>query len=1359
MGWFDWVGDVFDFVADVVTDVFNAVVDVVSSVINFVTQPFMGLLGAQPDIPNAAQESARQEGVLVQREGSNVNIPIIYGYRKVGGIVTFAETGSTQNKYLYVAYALSEGPVEGLREVYIDDWSLTADLIPKLNAGELVEVPGPSSASNRYGGRVQMQWFPGVYSDNPVNNPTGTMVKNGIFKEAPSFTIDMVYNGLAVLFVRYEWKKIETQADADNNPFHGSIPQIQASILGRKIHSLTNNDTQQYNYNYGAIRYSTNPAEILLDYLRNPRYGKGLQNNDIDWTSWKTAAAKCNTTVTYLSSSGVSGPIMNCNTVIDTQQTILSNTKTLLMGFRAYMPYLQGKYKLKIEDAGNPTDILSGAATIAATFTKDDLIGSVTYTGIERSAKYNVVVINYVDPDQKFSVQQAIYPETEEDRQVYIDLDGGRENKLEATFPTITNYAMAKDFARLLFNKSRRQETCSITVSSRALNLEPGDNIRIQSNILNFGSDPWRIVSFKLNDNMSIELGCVRNPDDIYPYSRVNEEDIVTPVYVAKGSTIYYPNTQALPAIGLVPPSSAVYPPGFNPTNTHPGPTNPSGPTGGGNGGAVNSSTENNTALNPQLPTSFTAYLQYKSSSITDFGNGSYNFNLTFVQPSGVLYQRSVMYWRADETSPYQEKRIDVLPGDGKDIIVSIGPLPKGTYQYYLRSYSTDGYASTTVLEGSFGYTDLLAQDPTFNGFLGLTTNQVQIGWNIVTPKVNPPTYDDWIDSIYIKPKSPNTDPRKVTVTLQQISNIINRQINRNIRGIRIFYKEKTATYWSYEDYDFKPDYIPGSSVNFDLTASFGALVTSAIPANSINDILQQYSFAARLTYMDASLGTKIVGPGNGPVEQYNGSTNYKIWGTTTDSKNIVSCAALPTNWNTTFKTIDQNPGEVINTISEMVPKIEAINLRDNSNFRILFYKPSFSKFRGYRIYYRPVIEGPSQPYRVFETGYVPTAISSTEWSALTGGNTFSEGKFNGYDMIDTTLSFQFDPIQYRLGYVDLVITALYNTATGIKEADYALVSRISTSVLMSSVSTFNLYDSMAFTLKETASSTEQLKTTWPATPVINPKSWVKRTLVKNTNNYGREIEKYNNQYYINQYFRLRFQMPAASTGIIIYRRHYTPADMNSTSSSYLKGVGPWERIRIATASLTIDGEGWYYVNLRPAIYWDYFNGNSVNPLYGASGQWPSSTDPQKISGIYPILSATAGVSGGKEFTWQQFLFVVETSNVEQTNGLLLKSFKTAEDDLYNSLPLVYEVDGFTTGTVPRDFIVGDTGVYNDMVASGTNRRLSQAIARPDHDKITRSTNNTASWDPYGPFPPARTAVGSSFSLRLQGPRDGATVY
>lgn len=539
-------------IVNVVKGVVKAVVDVVSSVVNFIAQPFLGLLGGAPDIPDAAAESQRQQGVLITQQGSNINIPVIYGYRQVGGNIVYAETGADNNRYLWVAYVLSEGPVEGLRELFIDDNQLPAEVIPLLNNGQTVTV-----SNGKYKDRVQLQFSHGQYNATPSSSNVGTW---SLMQDAPSWKSSMVYNGVATLFARYEWKKIETQEDADNNPFSGNIPRIKVGVLGRKVASLTDGSSPE-NFAYDSAPttpYSYNPAEVLLDYLRNPRYGKGLKNSDIDWDSFRTAASKCAQTVTYI--NGVTGPIMTCNYVLDTGQTLFANTKNLLMGFRAYMPFSQGKYKLRIEDAGNPTDITSGVATIVATFNEDNIQGPVTYSAVERTSKYNQVQINYVDPDKKFSVESVIYPETDSERQTYIDKDGGRVNKLEATFPTITNYAIAKDFARLLFNKSRYQESVSFTASSQALELEVGDNIYIQSKMLNFGSTPFRVITMRVNNDMTVDLGCVRNEDSLYPHTRVGEEDVVLPPYIPKGATIDYPETVGGVPVGLVPPTSADVP-------------------------------------------------------------------------------------------------------------------------------------------------------------------------------------------------------------------------------------------------------------------------------------------------------------------------------------------------------------------------------------------------------------------------------------------------------------------------------------------------------------------------------------------------------------------------------------------------------------------------------------------------------------------------------------------------------------------------------------------------------------------------------------------------------------------------------
>lgn len=1359
-------------VVNVVSSVVKAVVNVAASVVNFVAQPFMGLLGGTPDVPSAAAEEQRQQGVLIQREGSNVNIPVVYGYRKVGGIVTFAETGSTNNKYLYVAYVFSEGLVEGLREVYIDDWLLPVNLTGNLNAGQVVDI-----TTDRYKDRVRLQWYPGSYFADANSSTVGSTVKSGIFAEAPSFTNKMNYNGLAVLFARYEWKEIKTQADSDNNPFSGNIPNVQVAMLGRRVASLLV-DTESTAYDTAPVRYSTNPAEILLDYLRNPRYGKGLNNTDIDWTTWKRAARKCNTTVTYLSTnSDITGPILTSNYVLDTGATIMSNVKTLLMGFRAYMPYTQGKYKLRIEDAGNDTDILSGAATIVMTavaqpFLKSsytgnvcDIVGNVTYTGIEKSAKYNVVSVSYVDPDQKFSVQSVIYPETEAERQIYIDRDGGRENKLEATFPTLTNYAMAKDMARLLFNKSRRQETCSLTISSEGLELEPGDSIRIQSNILNFGTDPWRVISIKINDDMTVDIGCVRNPDDIYPYARVGEEDIVLAVYVPKGSIIYYPGSSNNTLLGLVPPTHAVYPVAPVITSTNPGPTNPNGTGGGGVGGGnppggdsgnttANTGT-NNTATPPPPPPPFEALLPLKRSYATDLKNGNFMINLVFTQPADGLYSYATMWWRVNRFSPWIESKREDKPGAGNEITLSFGPLPPGDFQFYVRAYATDGRGSTKVTFGTASVRANSAElNPTLTGIATASTIQVTDGWTVPASEVpSTPRYDDSIGVFNIRPKLSAGAPlanRKMTVTLQQITNVFSDTINPLVDGVRIYYKLKADTYWNYEDYKFinAGQYYPGLTISFDMQADFGPRVyPSDIIPNTVNSNLQKYDFVARLTYADGQPALKQFGPTTGNVE-LNGFGVYDFISVGTDpyASGVSKSTDIPSGFNTTFLTVDQDPNKTAASGLDLVPGINRIYASYFDPVITFIFNPpttSVSKWRGYRIRYREVVPGTNPTFREVDVpGVVNTNDNKVQYT-LTG---------NGF-----ALNQRFE----------WVISVLVSTGGQIVEATNSLYGRCS---VPKQYYEDNIYPLFGFSVKDTKEALGALKATFPALPTPNPKSWIKKQVLpydvsQSTVFANRDLTKSATGFPLNIYMKFRFQAPATgATHIICYRRIFDTAGVQRTTAgtqAKYNGLGPWEKVRVALSDLTTDAEGFKTLNLRGPIDWDYFNPyyeaasnpggygtGLVNYKYGASGKYPyGSTTPPVLSGVYPM--SRFGVGNKDTITrTQQYLMVFEDSGIESTKGLMLTDFfsQSAPGTEY-----VTEADGFISqyGNVAKDIVV-DTTTFNGLDA-GYGRNLNEAITAPTINLMAAPTVTNG--------PPKRNADYTAFEKYMEQPTNGDITY
>ena len=1347
------ISGVVNAVVGVVSSVVKAVVDIASSVINFVVQPFMGMLGGGGDIPDAGAEAQRQQGVLVQRQGSNVNIPVVYGYRKVGGVVTFAETGSSNNKYMYVAYVFSEGLVEGLREVYIDDWLLPVDQTASLNAGQRITVN-----ADRYKDRVQMQWWPGQYYTTPSQSPVGTDVKNGIFAEAPSFAKDMIYNGLAVLFCRYEWKDIVTQADSDSNPFSGNIPNVQVALLGKRVASLLVN-AESTEYDVAPIRYSTNPAEILLDYMRNPRYGKGIVNNDIHWDTWKAAARKCNQTVTYVNAANISGPILTSNYVLDTGTTIFANVKTLLMGFRAYMPYVQGKYKLRIEDAGNELDILSGAATIVATFTKDNIVGSISYTGIEKSAKYNVVSVSYVDPDQKFSVQTAIHPETNAERQYFIDLDGGRENKLETTFPTLTNYAIAKDMARLLFKKSRRQETCSLTVSSQGLELEPGDCIRINATILNFGTDPWRIVSFKVNDDMTVSLGCVRNPDDIYPYVRAGEQDIVLPTYVPKGSIIYFPSSSNTVLLGLVPPLYAIYPTNYIPVNYNPGATNPNGPGGGGVGGGsptggtagpIGSVTPTPVPPTNVVPTpvptpiQFSGALTVTNTTITDWKNGTYSINVNFKQPTDGLYKFAKLWWRANVYSPWVEVSLTNLPGAGGSIPWTLGALPRGVFEFYVRAFAADGRASTQILSGFLATrADYLELNPAFSGLVTAGVSTVTEGWTLPTGSTSVssgPRYDADIDRFEIRPRLVGGFPtatRYLDITIQQLENILAKPLNLLVNGFTVYWREPgETTYWAYETFKFPSSYSPGQTLTYSIQSPFGtATYPGSIVQGATADILQQYEFFVRLTYSDGNPATRQLQVARGKVEQQGGLYNFVVFGTTAFSGN----EDITTAFNLALKTIDQRPAGFV-AGANIVPSINNIAADPNASKITFKFNPVIStKFRGFKIRYREVISGANPAFVELQT------VTSPQGDVL-------------FYILDTNYS---HGKQY-----DWVITAQYTEAGAQNDATNSFVSR--TRIDFNDPERDSLATRFNFTTKNTVEALAALKAAFPALPVANIKSWNK--VIANSTFEEIELEGTNQpgyfpKFYINKWYRIRFQLPSTALGLYVYRRMYDTyaATKTTTSNSTAKywGIGPWERARLPVVSLVADSEGWYTANIRGPVHYGYFNPYYEVSGFGAQGLlqtnyslgWPSVNAVPKLSGMRPY--AGIGNNVQTSTSYMQYLFVIQKANgLPETKGLLLRDFYT-DDQGGNYKP---EKEGFGLGGVRSDVVIEDLdAAFNTTFEAGYGRRLSESLISSPAGVFTLTAVDNL--DPR-PIPQLNKAFNGTYTQFLQNPRIGtANLY
>ena len=518
-----------------VVGVVKAVVDFVGDVVGFVLNP-MGAF----DTPDVGDPGEQAQGVVITRQGTNNPIPVVYGFRRTGGINIFSETNGETNRYLYVVYALCEGPIQGVGRILIND----------------IELPGPAGGiyainalhnvdSGRYKGRVKMEFFYGEdnQGQSKLANESATWPKK-----------PRALPGLAYAVMRFEWKEVKTQEDADNNPFAGGIPNVKFDVFGKKVYDVRAHGSTvslisgTYASRQSGAKYSFNPANCLLDYLENPRYGCGISTAKIHGGSFRIAADKFEQQVNY--SSTQQGRALTMNAVVNTGAKVIENTKILLAGARGTMPYSQGRYKLKVEDGGNATDITSATVTVAYDVTSKNVIGGITMNGERKRSKFNQVIVNYVNPDLEFTNQQEVY-RVDGDKTI----DKEEELSGEFTFHTITNPSIAQDLAQMIYKKSRSQRSIEFTGTQELLDVEVGDIIRVTDTVLDLNLQTFRVIGMKLLTDGNIGIEAVEHDATVYPFVQGEQIEIPPSLYRPDEFTVI-PYVRELPenALGLFPP-------------------------------------------------------------------------------------------------------------------------------------------------------------------------------------------------------------------------------------------------------------------------------------------------------------------------------------------------------------------------------------------------------------------------------------------------------------------------------------------------------------------------------------------------------------------------------------------------------------------------------------------------------------------------------------------------------------------------------------------------------------------------------------------------------------------------------------
>ncbi len=448
-----------------------------------------------PNMDNIAEQNAK--GVLVNKTSSNSALPVIYGQRKVGGVGVFIETSGTDNEYLYMIFTLAEGICNSCEKLYIDDKEVT--LSGALTHGVTRTVASsdsnfykadPNDESSSAESLMSVTWYDGR-DDQTYDTTVGAL---------SNWTSNHRLRGISYLAMKFKW----------NQDAYMGIPNINALIKGRKVYdpnldgTKTGGSGSHREDTASTWAWSDNPVLCTLDYMRNSRYGMGIANSyfDDNYADWQTAADVCDTDVTpYGSASAID--LLDCHYVLDTKNKCIDNLKNLVSGFKGYINYSNGEYKVLAES--------TGSASIS--LTEDNILGGISVQSLDRNARYNRVIVTFINPDKNYQSDEVQWPPIDDSGLSSADqhatmktADGGFLQEGRFDFPTIANIYQAQELAEVILRRSRNNMNVALRCDATGLDLMVGELVNVTHATPSFSAKTFRVQGMQVSADLTTEL-------------------------------------------------------------------------------------------------------------------------------------------------------------------------------------------------------------------------------------------------------------------------------------------------------------------------------------------------------------------------------------------------------------------------------------------------------------------------------------------------------------------------------------------------------------------------------------------------------------------------------------------------------------------------------------------------------------------------------------------------------------------------------------------------------------------------------------------------------------------------------------
>src|SRR5690606_7537140 len=263
-------------------------------------------------------------------------------------------------------------------------------------------------------------------------------------------------------------------------------------VEGRKVPVLTGSGWVE--------QYTNNPAWVILDFLRNTRYGVGIEDSRIDFDSFRAEAQYCDELVD--DGKGGREPRFRLDYVIDYERSLLDALEDMLATFRAFLLYSDGKLRLKVEKSEAPV----------YAFDMDNIVeGSFIYSKASRKDIPNQIRVEWIDPEADWERSETVYDnEIDQDRR-------GEVYSRTISLVGITRPGQAGRMARFYHDSAFWANTfCEFRVGIDALHVEVGDVIQVSHDVPGWDKKLFRVLEIAEEETDEATLRCREYVPTIY---------------------------------------------------------------------------------------------------------------------------------------------------------------------------------------------------------------------------------------------------------------------------------------------------------------------------------------------------------------------------------------------------------------------------------------------------------------------------------------------------------------------------------------------------------------------------------------------------------------------------------------------------------------------------------------------------------------------------------------------------------------------------------------------------------------------------------------------------------------------------